>query len=304
MLNVVCFGECMIELRATGANTMHLSFSGDTLNTATYLARLARGKLNICYATALGDDAAYSGAMLQAWHNETIDTRFVTRLKGELPGLYTIQVDAGGERTFSYWRAHAAARRYFDAATSPLEDQIDAIDVFYLSGISLAILPPNARSRLFALMQQLRKRGKTIIFDNNYRARLWAEKAQSAQAYTEAFSLCSMALVTLSDEAERLDLAESAALDAALALPAPELVIKRGASPTLVKTNGAILEVATVPVTDIVDTTAAGDSFAAGYIAARLSQKSPFEAAQDGNTLAATVIRYPGAIIPRDKMPI
>ncbi|HEY8610369.1 MAG TPA: PfkB family carbohydrate kinase, partial [Roseomonas sp.] len=51
------------------------------------------------------------------------------------------------------------------------------------------------------------------------------------------------------------------------------------------------------------DTTAAGDSFAAAYLAARLKGLLPEAAARAGHRLAGAVIRHPGAIIPRDAMP-
>ena len=49
----------------------------------------------------------------------------------------------------------------------------------------------------------------------------------------------------------------------------------------------------------VVDTTAAGDSFAAAYIAARLAGADPVEAARAGHRLAGVVVCHPGAIIPR-----
>jgi len=53
----------------------------------------------------------------------------------------------------------------------------------------------------------------------------------------------------------------------------------------------------------VVDTTAAGDSFAAAYIDARLGGVDPVEAARAGHRLAGVVVCYPGAIIPRLAMP-
>ena len=53
----------------------------------------------------------------------------------------------------------------------------------------------------------------------------------------------------------------------------------------------------------VVDTTAAGDSFAAAYIAARLAGADPIEAARAGHRLAGVVVCHPGAIIPRTAMP-
>jgi 2-dehydro-3-deoxygluconokinase len=52
-------------------------------------------------------------------------------------------------------------------------------------------------------------------------------------------------------------------------------------------------------VDHIVDTTAAGDAFAGGYLAARVSGQPATEAGRIAAAVAATVISHPGAIIPR-----
>jgi 2-dehydro-3-deoxygluconokinase len=51
-----------------------------------------------------------------------------------------------------------------------------------------------------------------------------------------------------------------------------------------------------------VDTTGAGDSFNAGYLAARRSGRSAADAAIRGNQLAGKVTRHQGAVIPRQDM--
>jgi 2-dehydro-3-deoxygluconokinase len=51
-----------------------------------------------------------------------------------------------------------------------------------------------------------------------------------------------------------------------------------------------------------VDTTAAGDSFAGAYIAARLAGAGATEAAAAGNRLAARVVQHRGAVLPMDSM--
>jgi 2-dehydro-3-deoxygluconokinase len=56
-------------------------------------------------------------------------------------------------------------------------------------------------------------------------------------------------------------------------------------------------------VADVVDTTAAGDSFAAACLAARLVGAAPADAARAGHRLAGAVVRHRGAIIPREAMP-
>jgi len=52
-----------------------------------------------------------------------------------------------------------------------------------------------------------------------------------------------------------------------------------------------------------IDTTAAGDSFNAGYLAARIKGFEPKTAATFGHKLASIVISHRGAIIPTDSMP-
>ena len=295
---VVLFGECMLELQGQAFGPMQQGFGGDTLNTAVYLARCSAGALQVGYATALGDDGLSTG-LLDRWQAEALDTGLVQRLPGRMPGLYLIEVDAHGERSFSYWRDHSAAKAYFDAPETPLERAADQIDAFYTSGISLAILPAAGRERLFALMARLRARGASVVFDNNYRPRQWPHRAEALDCFDRAYALASIALVTADDEqALRALPTLAAAVEAASALPCPEVVVKRGSQPTLVRTASGVQEIATERVDKVVDTTAAGDSFAAGYLAVRLQGGSVLAAATQGNRLAARVIQHRGALIP------
>lgn len=304
-MRVVLFGECMLELRGEAFGAMHQGFGGDTLNTAVYLARCAPAtRLSASYATALGDDALSAG-LLARWQDEGIATELVRRLPGRLPGLYQIDVDANGERSFSYWRDQSAARAYFDAPETPLESEAPSIAAFYFSGISLAILPPAGRERLFALLQRLREQGTAIVFDNNFRPRLWASADDARAAFARAFALAGTALVTLDDHQALLGLATPEdALRAARALEVDELVVKRGAESTLLRERGATVwqEVAVEHVERVVDTTAAGDSFAAGYLGRRLLGATAADSARFAARLAARVIRHQGALIPRDAM--
>lgn len=303
---IALFGECMIELQEQDGGHLRRGFGGDTLNTAVYLARLlADQPAQVSYVTALGDDP-HSQAMLDSWQAERIDTRLVARLPGRVPGLYMIQVDAAGERSFSYWRDTSAAKVYFEAETTELESALAQIDVLYFSGISLAILPPAGRSRLLAAAQQLRERGGKVVFDNNYRPRLWADPAVARECYALAYAQADIALITLDDHIAMQSggISNADALAQAWALPTPEVVVKQGGDETLVRLAGqAPQSVKPAPVAKVVDTTAAGDSFAAGYLAARLCGHDVIAAAEVGNRLAGTVIQHRGALIPQSAMP-
>ncbi len=303
---VALIGECMIELQEEGAGLLRRTFGGDTLNTAVYLSRLLHDKaVDINYVTALGDDP-HSAAMLTAWQAEGIKTDLVQQLKGRVPGLYMIQVDPTGERHFSYWRDTSAAKAYFDAPITPLETALAQIDVLYFSGISLAILPQAGKERLLQTAVTLRAAGGKVIFDNNYRPRLWRDAEEARHWYARAYASCDIALITLDDDIAMAatPVTTEQALAAALALPVPEVVVKQGGNDTVVRLAGqAPQSIPPTRVEKVVDTTAAGDSFGAGYVAARLTGHNPAEAAATGNTLAGTVIQHRGAIIATQAMP-
>ena len=76
-----------------------------------------------------------------------------------------------------------------------------------------------------------------------------------------------------------------------------------GPGPMLLSNAGGDVELPPEPVTNVVDTTAAGDAFNAGYLAARMLGLDPRQAARTGSALSAVVIRHPGAVIPRAAMP-
>ena len=303
-LNVVCLGECMIELRAHAPGLLAQGFAGDTYNTAVYLKRLdTQQRLRVHYATGVGSDG-FADAMLEAWQDEGIEADLVRRIADRSTGLYSIRTDARGERQFSYWRDRSAARAYFDGTPSPLEATAEKVDVLYLSGISLAVMASALPARLPALLGRIHAHGGRVVFDNNYRARLWPDAESARAAFAGLYALADIALVTFDDEAAlhpELDGAE--VLARVLALPCAEVVVKRGELPTLVRLAGhAPVEVPVEIVKNPVDTTAAGDSFAAGYLTRRLAGSNPEAAAALGNRIAGIVIRHPGAIIGRAAM--
>lgn len=302
---VAVIGECMLELQGEAFGAMTLGYGGDTFNTAVYLRRCgAAAGIEVAYATALGEDGLSAG-LLERWREQGIDTGLVRRIAGKMPGLYMIEVDPAGERSFHYWRESAAARSYFDAAVTPIEEQAGEFDALYLSGITLAILPEAGRERLFALMATMRARGAQVVFDNNYRPRLWADRGTARAAFERAFELATTALVTADDHQALMGLPDlEAAIAHAKGLSAAEVLIKRGAASTLVREAGGKTwhEAATQRVERVVDTTAAGDSFAGGYLARRLAGEGAVESAAHGNRVAARVIGHRGAIISAEVM--
>ncbi len=283
-------------------------FGGDTLNTALYLSRLTQHQnLSVHYATALGSDEL-SQNMIDSWQLEGIQTNFVERIPNKLPGLYMVETDETGERHFHYWRNDAAVKSYFHVSDlnkleiALTEKQVDAV---YISGISIAILDDASRERLFKAIGVFSNQGGKVIFDNNYRPQLWTTE-QAQHWYAKLLPLVDIALITEDDDILVWGSSESVQ-QRCLRLGCQEIVIKRGCEPckvVQVKEEAKIIEsyVSATHVTNVVDTCAAGDSFAAGYLAARLTGNSAIEAAELGHQLASTVIQYSGAIIPVSAM--
>ncbi|MFC0266735.1 sugar kinase [Kushneria aurantia] len=301
---IALLGECMIELHGQPEGTLHQGFAGDSFNTATYLARLADARLRVDYVTALGDDS-FSLAMRQRFEREGVGTSRVRTLPERLPGLYFIETDEHGERRFHYWRSEAAARFMFDDREGEaLLAGLAEVEMLYLSGISLAILTDVGRDRLLAALPRLREQGVRIAFDNNYRPRLWPDADRAREAHRALWAHVDLAIVTFEDDAELFGFETPQALfDAYREAGVSEIVIKRGGASCLIEADGERFEVPGERVSQVVDTTAAGDSFSAAYLACRLSGGEPQRAARWGHRLAAGVIGQRGAIIAPAQMP-
>ena len=114
MAGVIAIGECMAELSLTGPEAASgsaavIGYAGDTYNSAIYLRRLG---LEVAYASAVGTGDPFSMGMLATLDEEGIGTGIVVEAAGRLPGLYAIQTDEKGERSFFFWRSEAPAGQY------------------------------------------------------------------------------------------------------------------------------------------------------------------------------------------------
>ena len=154
------------------------------------------------------------------------------------------------------------------------------------------------------LLTAARRRGGKVAFDGNYRRRGWSDAAAARRTFNDILPLIDLALPTLEDEQVLFGDADAQACVARLrSAGILEIVVKRGGLGCLIHAQDGCAEVPPPSVVQPVDTTAAGDSFNAGYMAARIGGTSPIEAARAGHILAGAVILSPGAVIPREAMP-
>ena len=310
-VRIAFFGEAMAELSLGGDHSEppSLGFAGDTMNTAIYLKRLMGQQADVAYITVLGPDPL-SDRLILSLENEFISTAGIARHADRPVGLYAITTDKAGERTFSYWRSHSAARTLFQTEQALNFDLLAGYDVVYFSAISLAILPANVRLALFDNLRQLQTAHSVkVVFDSNYRPALWESEVIAQQSVAEAWRLCDIALPSIDDEQNLFkDSDEPAVLARLRGYGITNGALKRGASGPLSLDN-SVNELAETDHTanwmkepvEVVDTTAAGDSFNAGYLSAALTNQSEIEALRAGHDCAKRVIAHRGAIIPLDQ---
>ncbi len=295
---ILSIGEVMIEMTRGNDGRFRQTCAGDTFNTAVYLAR--RG-LPVAFATALGDDP-YSDQMLALATSEGIETGLVSRVQGRLPGLCLVETNAAGERIPYFWREGSPACQLFELPNwGRVAEAMIGARVIYFSGITLSIYSNTGLWRFLAVLEAARQAGAKIVFDGNYRPRAWhGDMQRTRKVFVETLKRVDIALPNYEDEALLWgDPSPDATIERLQAFGIGEIAIKNGPNNALVAAAGQ-REIVPVPdVLEPVDTTAAGDSFNAAYMAARLANENPADAVAAGHRLASQVIRHSGAILPR-----
>ena len=299
---IACIGECMVEMCKKSDVQYEMAFAGDTANTAIYLSRLLNSShSSVDYVTALGNDP-YSTQIYNFLNSENVCTNQIRRLDGEMPGIYFIETDNEGERSFYYYRSAAAAKKMFEGNSGEiLLSNLSNYEWLYLSGISLSILDTNSLSKLIMALKKARDKGTKIVFDGNFRPAGWDSVKVAHRVFSQLLSVSYVALMTFADEKAVFgDTSPKTTIDRLRSLGVEEGAIKLGDEGCLVFDHlGEEFLPISSKITMPVDTTAAGDSFNAGFLFSRMTGASIVEAGQYGNKLAGKVIQFQGAIVPK-----
>ena len=293
---ILSIGECMVEMAPRADGAYQRSFAGDSFNTAWYLRQVLAPDWSIDYCSGAGTDAI-SAEMLAFIAGAGIGTQHIRPVEGRTVGLYMISLD-NGERSFSYWRSHSAAkllaedRDFLKAAVSD-----KALIVF--SGITLAILSPEHRTTLLEVLVDARAKGARIAFDPNMRLRLWPDAPTMTGAITAAAAVADIVLPSFDEDSQSFgDTTPQETIARYRAGGALTVVVKNGAGRIFAWDSAeGTVEVQPHVVSDVIDTTAAGDSFNAGFLAARLAGKSLGPAIEAGAVLSGKVIGQRGALV-------
>ena len=298
-MRVLSIGECMAELAPLDrSGEFKIGYAGDTFNTAWYLAQIAPD-IEIDYLTAVGDDRI-SHEMRAFMRASGINDTHIREIAGATVGLYLIHL-VNGERSFSYWRGQSAAKQ-LAVDSHALEQAMKEADLIYFSGITLAILDTHSRENLFSALSRARATGKCVAFDTNLRPRLWSSADEMKRVIMQAASHSDIVLPSFDDEAEWFgDETSLATLNRYAELGVTRIIVKNGDKSVLFQDRAKRGEIDVLPATNVVDTTAAGDSFNAGAIAGILLQNDMEVGISNGCRLARYVVQHKGALVAVEK---
>lgn len=296
-MKIFAIGEALLELQKHQNNDIILGVGGDSLNFAVYASRLNQQSDDIYYATQLGNDSL-TPIIHDLLNKENINQQAITVDNSKSSGLYAIDNKDNGEKIFSYWRENSPATTMFDGKKGDdLLHILDNGDVFYFTGISVAILQPQSLEKFLKFMQQSYKNGKKVIFDTNYRVQLWQSPQQCQNIFAQIFPYCTHLMPSHEDfqDIYNIDLGDMRAMLSEY--KNCEIIIKNAEKSIYIYDNSAWQEHRVETLDHMVDSTAAGDSFNAAYMMARLNGKNIRDSVTLGQKLARTVIGHKGAII-------
>jgi sugar/nucleoside kinase (ribokinase family) len=198
-------------------------------------------------------------------------------------GSIVVLVQPNGERTFLTDRGVASHLSLVDASL------MANVSILHVPSYSLVTEPLASTSLLYIKAAQ--SLGAVISIDASSTSVL--EHFGVARYKSLIQSIQPQVFLCNEDEAGLLGVGVTEGMPGAALT-----VIKRGAHSTLaISQNNERSEVAVAPVADIVDTTGAGDAFAAGFLPTFVATNDVEVAIARGHAIAARVLRSPGATL-------
>jgi sugar/nucleoside kinase (ribokinase family) len=290
-INVLCIGDVMLDVIARiNVSPQKINFGSDTASristssggaAGNVAAWLTRTDARSTIVSHVGDDPA--GAAIVAEFDALGVSHGDLVITGETSGVVVVLVDSSGERTM--FPDKGANSRL---TVTDLPD-LSAFQAVYISGY--ALLNPLARDGVLAMIAKIKVAGLPIYFDPA------SVGAMKDVADKELHNWFSMMDVLLLNEEESIYLTGSVDIERALNYLldfSQVVVIKRGSAGAIAKARGFDSISLPAVAATVVDTTGAGDSFAAGFIASYSKNHDLTAALQAGGELAAGCVAIVG----------
>ena len=180
MSEIVCFGEVMLRLTTphfstlADATSLDVTFGGAEANVAVQLAQFGR---DAAFISRLPENGLGDRCIAEL-RGRGVDTRTVLRGGGRI-GVYFLEPGVGQRPgKVTYDRAHASITE-MQPGMVDWDAVLDGAKWFHWSGITPA-LGPGCAALCEEACVAAKKRGITVSFDVNYRAKLWIREAAAA----------------------------------------------------------------------------------------------------------------------------
>jgi len=290
-INVLCIGDVMLDVIARiNVSPQKINYGSDTASristssggaAGNVAAWLTRTDARSTIVSHVGDDPA--GAAIVAEFDALGVSHGELVIPGETSGVVIVLVDSSGERTM--FPDKGANSRL---TVTDLPD-LAAFQAVYISGY--ALLNPLARDGVLAMIEKIKADGLPIYFDP---ASVGAMKDVTDKELHTWFSMMDILLL---NEEESIYLTGSVDIERALDYLldfSQVVVIKRGSAGAIAKARGFDSISLPAVAATVIDTTGAGDSFAAGFIASYTKNHDLTAALQAGGELAAGCVAIVG----------
>ena len=289
MGKILCLGDIMLDVTAVvgapikqGVETraaISTQGGGAAANVASWLAVSGTPAHLIA---RVGDDPAGQTVLAELDKFGVEHSHIV--VSGSRTGVVVVLVDALGERTMF---PDSGANSGLSAADLPPLDEITAV---YLSGYPL--VNPASREGALDILRIVKERGLPVIFDPSTVGVLLEVGLNQVREWLQLVDV-----VVLNEEEAHFLSGKNNPVDAAadLLTLAPVVVIKRGGNGALAQSRHSQLVQTPALEVSVVDTTGAGDAFAAGFIKSWIVDHDLAEALTSGTSLAAQCVGIVGS---------
>ncbi len=289
---ITALGEPLLELQPTSDGGIRLAHGGDVANSTACLARiLRRFEKVVSLVTALGD-GSYSEWLRRRLTDEGI--RLCEPPSEGEPGIYGLPIDPAASSAFSYWRKDSPAHRFIRSARlTELDALLGNPDILIVTGITLALCSSESFEHLCTWVRLHTHRSR-VVFDCNFRRRLWATDAE-ARTRIGMFERLASIIITGTEDEKSLWGSENPTntIERLSTLPA-EYVIRAGREGCWVGFGESVSHVPAGSLR-VVGTAGAGDAHLAGYLAARVAGYPRTDAAEYANAVAGIILSERGS---------
>ena len=275
----------IFSARSTPLERIAMTPGGDALNEALALARLGARPLLV---SVVGEDIP-GDFIMKTLSDAGVDAGGVRRVPGLDTGINAVLVDADGERRFLTSRSGSLRKLSLDHI-------LPALDSPAFAGVKIACLASLFVSPLLTLgdtaglFDRLKARGVTLCADTT--------RPKHGETLREAGAALSRLdyFFPNRDEAAAITGEEEpeAMADALLEAGVGHAVIKLGGAGCLLADRKERHHIPAVPGVTPVDTTGAGDTFAAGFIAALIEGRSFADCGRFANAAASLCVEHVG----------